>query len=51
MVYTAHGFHFYQGASWKTWWIYYLTEKILSYYTDVLITLNYEDYENAQSFL
>ncbi|AYZ73057.1 glycosyltransferase family 1 protein [Fusobacterium necrophorum] len=50
MVYTAHGFHFYQGASWKTWWIYYLTEKILSYYTDVLITLNYEDYENAQSF-
>lgn len=22
----------------------------MSYYTDILITLNYEDYENAQSF-
>lgn len=50
VIYTAHGFHFYRGASWKTWWIYYPIEKILSYYTDILITLNHEDYENAQSF-
>ncbi|AVQ20879.1 glycosyltransferase family 1 protein [Fusobacterium necrophorum subsp. funduliforme] len=50
VIYTAHGFHFYRGASWKAWCVYYPVEKILSYYTDILITLNYEDYENAQSF-
>lgn len=50
VIYTAHGFHFYRGASWKAWCMYYPVEKILSYYTDILITLNYEDYENAQSF-
>lgn len=50
VVYTAHGFHFYQGASWKSWWIYYPIEKFLSRYTDILITLNYEDYENAKTF-
>ena len=48
VVYTAHGFHFYQGASWKNWLIYYPIEWILSRWTDTLITINQEDYELAK---
>ena len=43
VVYTAHGFHFYEGAPWKNWLLYYPVEKLLSYWTDVLITVNQED--------
>ena len=46
-IYTAHGFHFYKGASIKNWLIYYPVEKIMSRLTDVLITINKEDYELA----
>lgn len=44
VIYTAHGFHFYQGAPWKNWLLYYPAEKLLSYATDVLVTVNSEDY-------
>lgn len=44
MMYTAHGFHFYEGAPLLNWIIYYPIEKFLSHYTDVLITINKEDY-------
>ena len=44
VMYTAHGFHFYQGASLKNWLLYYPVEKLLSYWTDVLVTVNKEDY-------
>ena len=44
VVYTAHGFHFYKGAPKKNWMIYYPIEKICSKWTDVLITINKEDY-------
>lgn len=47
VIYTAHGFHFYEGAPIKNWIIYYPIEKILSKYTDVIITINNEDYERA----
>lgn len=47
VMYTAHGFHFYTGASLKNWIIFYPIEKWLSRYTDVLITINKEDYERA----
>lgn len=47
VIYTAHGFHFYKGAPIKNWIIYYPIEKYLSKYTDVLITINQEDYERA----
>lgn len=50
VVYTAHGFHFYQGAPLLNWMIYYPAEKYFSKYTDVLITINKEDYQRAQSF-
>lgn len=48
VVYTAHGFHFYRGASWKNWLIYYPVERMLSRWTDTLITINQEDYELAK---
>ena len=48
VFYTAHGFHFYKGAPLLNWIIYYPIEKWLSNYTDVLITINKEDYALAQ---
>lgn len=48
VIYTAHGFHFYKGASKLNWMIYYPIEKVLSHITDVLITINKEDYELAK---
>ena len=48
VIYTAHGFHFYDGAPLKNWLIYYPIEKFLSRYTDVLITINKEDYKRAK---
>lgn len=48
MIYTAHGFHFYKGAPLLNWFIYYPIEKYLSRYTDVLITMNKEDYAIAK---
>lgn len=50
VFYTAHGFHFYKGAPAINWLLYYPVEKWLSRYTDVLITINKEDYERAKSF-
>lgn len=47
VVYTAHGFHFFKGAPLINWLIYYPIEKICSYFTDVLITINKEDYNLA----
>ena len=48
VIYTAHGFHFYKGAPVKFWLLYYPVEKFLSRYTDVLITINKEDYKRAK---
>lgn len=48
VIYTAHGFHFYKGASILNWIIFYPVEKILSYKTDCLITINEEDYKLAK---
>lgn len=47
VIYTAHGFHFFKGAPKKNWLIYYPVEKLISRFTDVLITINEEDYELA----
>ena len=48
VIYTAHGFHFYKGAPLQNWLLYYPVEKFLSRYTDVLITINKEDYHRAK---
>lgn len=50
IIYTAHGFHFYKGAPIKNWIMYYPVEYILSKFTDILITINKEDYEIAKLF-
>lgn len=47
VIYTAHGFHFYNGAPKQNWAIYYTVEKLLARITDVLITINTEDYHRA----
>lgn len=48
VFYTAHGFHFYKGAPLKNWLIYYPIEKLCAHWTDVLITINKEDYKLAK---
>lgn len=48
VFYTVHGFHFYKGAPFLNWLMYYPIEKLLAKYTDVLITINNEDYERAK---
>ena len=48
IMYTAHGFHFYKGAPIKYWLLFYPIEKLCSHLTDVLITINKEDYALAQ---
>lgn len=51
VFYTAHGFHFYKGAPLINWLIFYTAEWICSWYTDVLITINTEDYALAKKRL
>ena len=50
VIYTAHGFHFFKGAPLVNWLAYYPAERWLAKYTDVLITINTEDYEIAKKF-
>ena len=48
VMYTAHGFHFFDGAPLKNWLLFYPVEKFLSKWTDVLVTINHEDYQRAK---
>ena len=50
VYYTAHGFHFFNGAPLKNWLLYYPVEKHFAKDTDVLITINREDYDRAKAF-
>lgn len=47
VIYTAHGFHFYKGCPLVNKLVYKNVEKWLSKFTDILITINEEDYQNA----
>jgi glycosyltransferase involved in cell wall biosynthesis len=47
VLYTAHGFHFYKGAPIQNWLIYYTAEKLARRWTDGLIVMNKEDYDNG----
>lgn len=51
VFYTAHGFHFYKGAPLKNWLLYYPVEWLCAHWTDVLITINREDYERAKKHM
>lgn len=48
VVYIAHGFHFFKGAPFKNWLLYYPLEKHLSRLCDMVITINEEDYQLAK---
>ena len=48
VVYIAHGFHFYNGASRKNWLLFYPVEKIMAKMCDLLITITEEDYMFAK---
>ena len=50
VIYAAHGFHFFKGAPLKNWAIFYNVEKYCAKFTDLLITINKEDYEVAETF-
>ncbi len=50
VCYTAHGFHFFTGASWINWLFYYPAERALAHFTDLLITINQEDFQRAKRF-
>lgn len=50
VIYTAHGFHFYRGAPKHNWALFYPVERLLAHMTDIIVTINREDYERAQSF-
>lgn len=49
-IYTAHGFHFYEGSPILNWLVYYPVELLLSKITDVLITINQEDFDRGKRF-
>ena len=48
VIYTAHGFHFHKGSSLVSWLAYYPVEWFLAFLTDVLLTMNREDYALAK---
>lgn len=51
VIYTAHGFHFFKGAPLSYWLAFYPVEWMLGPLTDVLITLNKEDYARAKKHI
>lgn len=50
VIYTAHGFHFFKGSPLINWLFFYPVERLLARITDVLITINEEDFERASEF-
>lgn len=48
VLYTAHGFHFYKGAPRRNWMIYYNAERLAARWTDGLVVMNGEDFDNAK---
>lgn len=51
VIYTAHGFHFFKGAKLVNWLIYFTAEWLCSFFTDILITINKEDFDNGEKLL
>ena len=51
VLYTVHGLHFYKGAPFINWLAYFPSEWLCAFFTDVLITINQEDYRFAQKHL
>lgn len=50
VIYTAHGFHFYKGAPLFNRTVLKWAEQIMAHWTDVIITMNEEDFQSAKKF-
>lgn len=48
VLYMTHGFHFFKDAPLKNWIVYFPVEYLMSLYTDVITTINNEDYTRAK---
>lgn len=48
VLYMAHGFHFFKGAPLINWLMWAPTEIIMSKFNDILVTINWEDYNWAK---
>ncbi len=48
IIYIVHGFHFHDGAPIFNWILYYPIEYIAMRWTDIIITINQEDFTRAQ---
>ncbi|MDB9457511.1 glycosyltransferase, partial [Dolichospermum circinale CS-545/17] len=50
VIYTAHGFHFYQGGKALKNALFLALEKLAGYWTDYLVVINREDQAAAQKY-
>jgi len=50
VIYTCHGFHFNKKSSKVSWMLYYPIERVMANVTDMIITINNEDYNVIQKF-
>ena len=50
LLYTAHGFHFFKGASILNWLLFYPTEIFLTRYSDAIICINNEDFNRIKKY-
>lgn len=48
IIYTAHGFQFFKGGRKRDWLLFYPIERLLASRTDILLTINSEDYTRAK---
>jgi glycosyltransferase involved in cell wall biosynthesis len=48
VLYTAHGFHFFRGAPWTHWLLFYPLERVATRWADGLIVMNREDLDRAR---
>lgn len=49
VMYMTHGFHFFDGAPKLNWMVYYPIERYMSSFTDLIVTINHEDFERAKT--
>lgn len=50
IVYSAHGYSFYKGNNCLKNQLFIFLEKLMSTYTDVVITMNNEDFQNSKKY-
>ncbi len=51
VLYMAHGFHFFKGAPLFNWLLWAPLEYFMSRFNDVLVTINWEDYNRAKKYM